>query len=201
MWEQFDIWKFIAGLGLFLFGMFMLEEGIKALSGRAFKKFLRKHTKNKIKAILSGTFITAIVQSSSVVSLMTLAFVGAGVIKLTNAIGIILGSNLGTTMTGWVVATLGFKLDIESFALPCIGIGGLGLIFLARSDRFSNISKLVVGFGFLFLGLNYMKLSISDLAETFDIGMYADYSLIVFAMIGLVLTAIILRLWLLHFLH
>jgi len=191
MWDQFDIWKFIAGLGLFLFGMFMLEEGIKALSGRAFKKFLRKHTKNKIKAILSGTFITAILQSSSVVSLMTLAFVGAGVIKLSNAIGIILGSNLGTTMTGWIVATLGFKVDIESFALPCIGLGGLGLIFLARSERFANISKLVVGFGFLFLGLNYMKLSISELAQTFDIGMYADYGLLVFAMIGLILTAII----------
>lgn len=191
MWDQFDIWKFIAGLGLFLFGMFMLEEGIKALSGRAFKKFLRKHTKNKIKAILSGTLITAIVQSSSVVSLMTLAFVGAGVIKLSNAIGIILGSNLGTTITGWIVVTLGFKVDIESFALPCVGLGGLGLIFLAKSERFSNISKLVVGFGFLFLGLDYMKLSISGLAETFDMNLYADYGLFVFALIGLVLTAII----------
>lgn len=191
MWDQFDIWKFIAGLGLFLFGMFMLEEGIKALSGRAFKKFLRKHTKNKIKAILSGTLITAIVQSSSVVSLMTLAFVGAGVIKLSNAIGIILGSNLGTTITGWIVVTLGFKVDIESFALPCVGLGGLGLIFLAKSERFSNISKLVVGFGFLFLGLDYMKLSISGLAETFDMSLYADYGLFVFALIGLVLTAII----------
>jgi len=191
MFDQFDIWKFIAGLGLFLFGMFMLEEGIKALSGRAFKKFLRKHTKNRFKAVFSGTFITAMVQSSSVVSLMTLAFVGAGVIKLSNAIGIILGSNLGTTMTGWIVATLGFKVDIESFALPCIGLGGLGLIFLAKSERFSNISKLVVGFGFLFLGLEYMKMSISGLAESFDISVYADYGLFYFALIGLVLTAII----------
>ncbi len=188
---DFDIWMFIAGLGIFLFGMFELEQGIKDISGRAFKKFLRKHTKNKIKSIFSGAFITSIVQSSSVVSLMTLAFVGAGIITLTNAIGIILGSNLGTTMTGWIVASLGFKLDIESFALPFVGIGGLGLIFLSKSEKLSNISKIIVGFGFLFLGLEYMKTSISDFSESFDLSFFAGYGKLTFALIGFVITAII----------
>lgn len=169
----------------------MLEEGIKNLSGRAFKKFIRKHTNNKFKSIVSGTVVTTILQSSSVVSLMVLAFVGAGIITLTNAIGIIIGSNLGTTATGWIVATLGFKLNIESFALPFLGMGGLGLIFLARSERLANFSKVVVGFGFIFLGLDYMKLSISDLAETFDISVFSGYGRFVFLLVGFIFTAII----------
>ena len=95
--------------------MVLLETALEQLTGRAFKKFLRKHTNNPVKAILSGVFITTILQSSSVVSLMVLAFVGAGIIELRNAIGIILGSNLGTTFTGWIVAYFGFSFNIESF--------------------------------------------------------------------------------------
>lgn len=191
MFEGIEIWKFIAGLGIFLFGMFMLEEGIKNLSGRAFKKFIRKHTQKPIKSILSGTILTAILQSSSLVTLMLLAFVGAGIVTLSNAIGVILGSNLGTTMTGWIVASLGFHVNIESFALPFVGIGGLGLIFLAKSDRLSNISKIVVGFGFIFLGLEYMKLSMASFAESFDVSVLAGYGTFVFLFAGFVVTAII----------
>jgi len=190
MIEGFDVWKLLAGLGIFIFGMFLMEESIKNLSGRAFKKLIRVSTTGKVKSIFSGVFVTAVLQSSSAVSLMILAFVGAGIMSVENAIGVVLGSNVGTTITGWIVATIGFKLDIESFALPLIGTGGLGIIFLGQSERYSNISKLLVGFGFLFMGLDYMKGSVEVFADTFDLTTIPDYGLLVYLGIGVILTAI-----------
>ncbi|MCE7993996.1 MAG: Na/Pi cotransporter family protein [Roseivirga sp.] len=189
--ENIDIWKFLAGLGLFLFGMNQLEKAVKELAGRRFKGFIRRHTKNKIKAILGGTFITAVLQSSSVVSLMLLAFVGAGVISMQNALGVILGSNLGTTFTGWLVATLGFKVDIESFIMPFIAIGGLLVVLFPKRERFVNTGFLTIGLAFLFLGLSYMKDSITYLAEHFDVSVFVDYGPVVFLLVGFVFTAII----------
>ena len=126
MYENFDLWKLMAGLGIFLFGMVLLEESVKSLSGRAFRRMIRLYTDTRLKAIGSGTLVTAILQSSSAVSLMVLAFVGAGVMSMQNGVGVMMGSNIGTTFTAWIVATLGFKVKIESFALPLIGIGGIG---------------------------------------------------------------------------
>src|SRR5688572_14425676 len=97
-----DTWKFFAGLGLFLYGMTLMEHVLKSLSGRSFKLFLRKYTQSLVKAITGGALITALVQSSSVVSLLVLAFVESGTITLRNALGVILGSNLGTTLTSWI---------------------------------------------------------------------------------------------------
>lgn len=173
-----------------MFGMFLMEESIKKLSGRTFKSLIRKYTTGKIKSILSGMFVTSILQSSSAVSLMILAFVGAGIMTMENAIGVIIGSNLGTTITAWIVATIGFKLNIESFALPLIGSGGLGIIFLGKSEKYSNISKLLVGFGFLFMGLDYMKSSVEVFASNFDVASLPDYGIIVYLGIGILLTAI-----------
>jgi phosphate:Na+ symporter len=190
MLEGFDFWKLLAGLGIFMFGMFLMEESIKKLSGRAFKRLIRLYTTGKIKSIFSGIFTTSILQSSSAVSLMVLAFVGAGIMTMENAIGVILGSNIGTTVTAWIVATIGFKVNIESFALPLIGTGGLGLIFLGKSIKYSNVSKLLVGFGFLFMGLDYMKTSVEVFANGFDITSIPDYGIIVYLLIGLLLTAI-----------
>ena len=102
-----NFWQLLAGLGIFLFGMFQLEDTLKQLAGRTFKLFLRKHTGNKFGAILSGTIVTGVLQSSSVVTLMVLTFVGAGVISMRNALGVVIGANLGTTLDSWVVATLG----------------------------------------------------------------------------------------------
>jgi len=191
MWENFDFWKFLAGLGLFLFGMAQLENGVKELAGRGFKVFIKKHTKSKLKAILGGTLITALLQSSSVVSLMLLAFVGAGVISMKNALGIILGSNLGTTFTGWLVATLGFKLDIESFVMPFIAIGGLLVVLFPKRPQLFNIGLLTLGLAFLFLGLSFMKDSITYLADNFDISLFADYGPFVFLIVGFLFTALI----------
>lgn len=173
-----------------MFGMFLMEESIKKLSGRTFKRLIRVYTTGKIKSIFSGIFVTSILQSSSAVSLMTLAFVGAGIMTMENAIGVILGSNLGTTITGWIVATIGFKFKIESFALPLIGTGGLGIIFLGQSERYSNISKLLVGFGFLFMGLDYMKTSVEIFATNFDMASLPNYGIVVYLAVGLLLTAL-----------
>ncbi len=190
MLQEFDIWKLLAGLGIFMFGMFLMEESIRKLSGRAFKRLIREYTTGKIKSILSGVFVTSILQSSSAVSLMVLAFVGAGIMTMENAIGVILGSNLGTTVTAWFVATIGFKVNIESFALPLIGSGGLGIIFLGKSEKYSNISKLLVGFGFLFMGLDYMKSSVEGFTSQFDLTTLPDYGILAYLGIGIVLTAI-----------
>ncbi len=187
--EEFGIWKLLAGLGIFIFGMFLLEESIGKLAGRTFKKFIREYTSNRFKAIGSGTLVTAVLQSSSAVSLMVLAFVGAGILSLENSIGVIMGSNLGTTFTAWLVATLGFKVDIESFTLPLIGIGGLGIIFLGKSAKYSNLSKLLVGFGFLFMGLDYMKGSVEGLSDSIDIVALESYGIWIFVLVGIALTA------------
>lgn len=191
MLENIDIWKFLGGLGLFLFGMNQLEKAIKELAGRRFKVFIRKHTKNKLKAIFGGTFITAILQSSSVVTLMLLAFVGAGVISMQNALGVILGSNLGTTFTGWLVATLGFKVDIESFIMPFIAVGGLLMVLFSKRERIFNTGLLSIGLALLFLGLSFMKDSITYLAENFDVTVFAEYPPVIFLVVGFVFTAII----------
>ncbi len=191
MTGNIDLWKLIAGLGIFLFGMVLLEESIKSLSGRAFRRMIRLYTDTRLKAIGSGTLVTAILQSSSAVSLMVLAFVGAGVMSIENAIGVIMGSNIGTTFTAWIVATLGFKIKIEAFALPFIGIGGIGLIFFRNSSRLSYASRLLVGFGFLFLGLDYMKGSVESLAQNLDLSRVPDYGLWLYLLVGILFTAIV----------
>lgn len=191
-WENFDQWKFLAGLGIFLFGMFLIEESIRRLSGKAFRRFLQSATNGRIKSVLSGAATTAVLQSSFAVSLMALAFVGARVISMENAIGVVLGSNLGTTATTWIVATIGFKVNIESFALPMIGLGGLGTILLGKSEKYSNIAKLVSGFGFLFMGLDFMKISVTDFTDKIDLALIPNYGNFIYVLIGAGITAIMM---------
>ncbi len=191
MWDQFDFWKFLAGLGIFLFGMSQIEVALRTLAGRSFRSFLRNNTDTRIKAIVAGIVITALLQSSSVVSLMTLAMVGAGIMSMTSALGIIIGSNLGTTLKGWIVAIFGFRFSIESFSLPMLAIGGVTYILFGKYEKPSNMGRLLIGFGFLFLGLDFMKTSIDYLAQTFDLSPYADYGALVFFAVGFVFTAII----------
>ncbi len=190
MSQTLDIWKLVAGLGIFLFGMSMLEYAIRILSGRAFRRLIRQYTDGRIRSIGSGTFVTAILQSSSAVSLMVLAFVGAGVMSMQNAIGVIMGSNIGTTLTVWIVAIVGFKMKIETFALPFIGLGGIGIIFSETSDKRYQVCRLLMGFGFLFLGLDYMKSSVETVGQTFDLSKVPDYGLWVYLVAGTLLTAI-----------
>jgi len=125
----FDRWKF-------LFGMFMMEESIKLLAGRSLKTMIRRFTGTRTKALFTGAVSTAVLRSSSAVSLMVLAFVGAGLLTRGNAIPVIMGAIVGTTLTAWIVAVFGFSFKIDALALPMIGMGGLGLIVLGRSPRY-----------------------------------------------------------------
>lgn len=182
---------FIAGVGVFLFGIDQLEKALKSLSSRSMRSMLRQHTNTPLKSIFSGTLATAILQSSSVVGLMTLAFVGAGILTLNNALGIIIGANLGTTFTGWLVATLGFKLNLTSFYLPILGLGALGLVILKDKDNKAHFSRLAFGFGLLLMGLVVMKGSIETFAESFDVAIFKEYGVLVFFLVGVIFTAII----------
>lgn len=190
MGTNFDFWKLLAGLGIFLFGMLLIEESVRAISGRAFRRIIRQYTDGRLRSIGSGSLVTALLQSSSAVSLMVLAFVGAGLMSMENAIGVIMGSNIGTTFTAWVVAILGFKIKIESFALPFIGIGAIGTIFFKPSSKLSLISRLLIGFGFLFLGLDYMKGSVENIARNFDLTQLPNYGLVFYVLVGTLITAV-----------
>jgi phosphate:Na+ symporter len=186
----FDAWKFLAGLGIFLFGMFMMEESIRLLAGRSLKAMIRRFAGTRAKALCTGFFSTAVLQSSSAVSLTVLAFVGAGLLTLGNAIAVIMGAMVGTTLTAWIVAVFGFSIKIDALALPMTGLGGLGLIALGKSPRYVHLSKIVAAFGFLFLGLDYMKTSVETLAAAIDLSTLPNLGLWVYVLTGIVLTAI-----------
>lgn len=190
MSPEIKIWALFAGLGLFLFGMSMLEESVRHLAGRSFKKFLRKYTNNRIQAVISGGLVTMLLQSSSMVTLLVMSFAGAGLIGLQNGIGMIMGANLGTTITGWLVTILGFKLDIGAIILPFVAIGGLGSVFL-KSEKLILFCRFLLGFSLMFLGLDYMKDGFTEFANNFDFSFLTGKPGIVFFFIGFLLTAAI----------
>ncbi|NVK50755.1 MAG: Na/Pi symporter [Cyclobacteriaceae bacterium] len=186
-----NFWEFLAGLGIFLFGMNQMELGLRELSGKSFRNLIQRFTNKPLKGIVTGTLITSILQSSSLVTLMVLAFLGAGVISLSNALGVILGANLGTTVTAWLVFSLGFKISIASFSLPFIGMGAIISILMGKFRVIRNFGVILVGFGFLFFGIDLMKVSIESLSGTIDFSEFTNYGLIVFLLVGLILTALI----------
>lgn len=183
--------KLAAGVGLFLFAMYLLEESLKNLSGRNFKLFLQRITKNAVGAVTGGAIVTAILQSSSMVSFMVLAFVGAGVFTMKNAMAIILGANLGTTLDSWLVATVGFKTDIEVVAYPAVCLGGFLLILFGNRKNIKYLSFFLFGFGLLFIGLSFMKTAMEAQVKIFDFSQYAQMHLIVFLLIGFVITMLV----------
>jgi phosphate:Na+ symporter len=190
--ETFNhILKLLAGIGLFLFAMYLLEDAIKNLSGRSFKLLLQRITKNKVGAATGGAIVTSILQSSSMVSFMVLAFVGAGVFSMRNAMAIILGANLGTTLDSWLVATLGFNVDIEIVAYPAVCLGGLILILFGYRKTPKYIAFFLFGFGLLFLGLSFMKTAMEAQVKIFDFSQYAQMSLAVFLLIGFIITLVV----------
>lgn len=186
-----NILKLAAGTGLFLFAMYLLEESLKNLSGRTFKLFLQRATKNRVSAAAGGAVVTSVLQSSSMVSLMVLAFVGAGVFNLRNALAIILGANFGTTIDSWLVATVGFKANLDLIAYPAICIGGFLLILFSNRKSLKYLSYFLLGFGLLFIGLSFMKMAMTAEVKNFDFSHYAKMPLIVFLAIGFVLTLIV----------
>jgi phosphate:Na+ symporter len=187
----FDFWMFLAGLGIFLFGMRHLEEGIKGLAGKSFQNFIKRFTNRSWKGILTGTFVTAILQSSSMVTLLVLAFLGAGMLSLKNALGVVLGANLGTTFTAWIVAALGFKMNIADFSFPFLALGILSFLFLESRPFLKNLGVFLIGFGLLFLGLDYMKVALDTVADQIDLTAISQLGLWAFLLVGLVVTALV----------
>jgi phosphate:Na+ symporter len=186
-----ETWKFLAGLGFFLYGMNQLEAVLKNISGRSLKLFLKRNTQSLFKSIFGGAIITGIVQSSSVVSLIPLAFVESGIITFRNALGVILGTNLGTTLDSWIVATVGFKLNILSYSLPVIAVSAIGMFFFEKKKKLYNLLAVFFALGILFLGLSFMKEGALQLVKDFDLKTFAEYGTFIFVIIGFILTTII----------
>ncbi len=181
----------LIGLGIFLYGMHQLESAAKDLSGRRLKSWLLHSTNTPLSSISSGIFLTALLQSSSLVGLIVLAFSSAGVIPLINAIGVFLGANLGTTLTGWIVTLLGFKLNIAEFALPLVALGGISHVIFNKSSKIKAAGSLVLGFGLLLFGLSLMKDSVSSLQNVLTFENIQGYTPVVYLLIGVIITAVI----------
>ncbi len=188
------ILNIVGALGVFLYGMKIMSEGMQKAAGERLQSILNHITTNRFTAVFTGFLVTAIIQSSSATTVMVVSFVNAALLSLTQAIGIIMGANIGTTVTGWIVALLGFKFKISGMALPIIGLG-LPLYFSKHSDR-KDWGESMIGFGILFLGLSFLKDamprltadSISFLAPYTDKGLF---SLILFICAGALVTVIV----------
>lgn len=152
------------GLAMFLFGMKVMSEGLQKVAGPRMRSVLSKMTGNRFAGVGTGMLVTSAIQSSSATTVMLVSFVSAGLITLTQSVGVVMGANIGTTFTGWLVALLGFKVKITAMALPAIAIGFFPRLFGAK--RLGEWGEVLVGFGILFLGLDFMKDSVSQLKES-----------------------------------
>ena len=159
-----EIFTLLGALGMFLYGMNLMSSGLQKAAGDRLRSFLSAMTSNPLKGVLTGVGITSIIQSSSATTVMVVSFVNAGLLTLAQAIGVIMGANIGTTVTAWMVAWLGFKADISTLAIPLMLFGFL--FSNSKKDQRKNIGELIVGFSLLFLGLSFMKESVPDLRET-----------------------------------
>lgn len=186
-----DIWRLLAGIALFILGMNFLESALRRLGGRPFKLFLKKQTTHKLRGILGGAAVTGILQSSSIVNLMVLAFVGAGVIKMQNALALMLGSNLGTTFTSWIIATVGFKINIESLSLPITGVAGIFWALTSRDTILKQWFSFSLGFGLILLGLDFMKDGVEELVQRVDLSGFMKYHAIIFILVGMAITSLV----------
>ena len=168
--EQFLIISgmLIGGLGLFLLAVNMITDGLKMAAGHALRELLGRWTRTPGHGILTGMTITAIVQSSSAVTVATIGFVNAGLLPLYQALGVVFGSNIGTTMTAWLVALVGFKINVESFALPMIGIGML-LRLTGGDSRRAPLGIAIAGFGLFFIGVDVLKDAFEGLSVAIDL--------------------------------
>ncbi len=159
-----QIFTLLGALGMFLYGMNLMSSGLQKAAGEKLRGFLSAMTSNPFKRVMTGLGITAVIQSSSATTVMVVSFVNAGLLTLVQAIGVIMGANIGTTVTAWLVAWLGFKADISILAIPLMLFGFL--FSNSKKDKRKNIGELIVGFSLLFLGLSFMKESVPDLQQT-----------------------------------
>ncbi|WP_096199652.1 Na/Pi cotransporter family protein [Bacillus sp. FJAT-45350] len=181
----------IGGIGLFLLGMTLMTDGLKALAGDALKRLLSKFTGGTFSAIFSGASITALIQSSSATTFMTIGFVSAGLLTFTQSIGVILGANLGSTSTGWIVSMIGFKVNMGVIALPLIGIGVFLKLF--SKGKFAPHGMALAGFGLLFLGIDVLQQGMADVGDMFNLAAISGDSFlnkIILIFIGIAMTVV-----------
>ncbi len=190
-WISPDFKDISAGVAIFLFGMIALEEGFRAFSGGTLEKILRLSTDRLYKSISFGFVSTALMQSSSLVSVLTISFIGAGLIGLTQGIGIILGANIGTTTGAWLMAGFGLKVKISAYAMPML-VFGVVMIF-QKSHVLKGIGYVLAGVGFLFLGIHYMKEGFEAFRGSVDLAAFAVggfKGLMIYILIGIAATVI-----------
>ena len=191
-----QIFTLLGALGMFLYGMNLMSSGLQKAAGDRLRGFLSAMTSNPFKGVLTGLGITSIIQSSSATTVMVVSFVNAGLLTLAQAIGVIMGANIGTTVTAWMVSWLGFKADISVLAVPMMLFGFL--FSNSKKDQRKNIGELIIGFSLLFLGLSFMKESVPDLRETPQVlefvrnwSSYGFGSVLLFLAFGTILTLVL----------
>lgn len=191
-----DFLKLLGSLGLFLYGMKLMSEALQKVAGDKMRNILSAMTSNRVKGVFTGILITALIQSSSATTVMVVSFVNAGLLSLVESIGVIMGANIGTTVTAWLISILGFKVSMAKLALPIIGFS-LPFLFSSKRSK-KSWGELIMGFALLFIGLQFLKESMPDIKNNPEIlnflGHYTDLgylSYFIFLAIGTVLTILI----------
>lgn len=181
----------LGGVGIFLLGMIVMTSGLTALAGDSIRRALMRFTHNPLSGAISGATTTAIIQSSSATTVAAIGFVSAGLMSYPSALGIVFGANIGTTMTGWLVAVLGFKLQLNLIVLPFIFIGAVLKLF--ASGRIAQIGYAIAGFGLIFVGITFMQQGMHGLESRINLEGFAQDSVLVrlqLVAIGIVFTII-----------
>ncbi|MCC8177336.1 MAG: Na/Pi cotransporter family protein [Bacteroidales bacterium] len=191
-----DFLGLLGAVGLFLYGMKVMSEGLQKAAGDRLRNILSAMTRNRFTGTLTGFFITALIQSSSASTVMVVSFVNAGLMTLAQSMAVIMGANVGTTFTAWVIALFGFKVDISAFALPLIGLS-VPLLF-AKKSRNKSIGEFLIGFAFLFMGLSMISRYVPDLQSNPEMFAFLQKyssmgfgSVIIFLLVGVIVTMII----------
>ena len=191
-----QVFTLLGALGMFLYGMNLMSSGLQKVAGEKLRGFLSAMTSNPLKGALTGLGITTVIQSSSATTVMVVSFVNAGLLSLTQAISVVMGANIGTTVTAWLVSWLGFKADISVLAVPLMLLGFL--FSNSKKDKRKNIGELIVGFSLLFLGLSFMKGAVPDLRQTPEVlsfvtewAGYGFGSVLLFLAFGTILTLVL----------
>lgn len=192
----YDILTLLGSLGLFLYGMKVMSDALMELAGDRMRKILAGATSNRLFAVLTGFTITAVIQSSSATTLMVVGFANASLLSLTESVGVIMGANIGTTVTAWLISLLGFKVNMAAIALPLVGLGFL--FSLSKKKNLRHWGYFIVGFAILFIGLQYLKNSVPDIKSSPEaLAFLSDYtnkgylSIVLFLFIGTLLTVVI----------
>lgn len=198
MQDLFTFLKICGGLGFFIFGMKVMSEGIQKVAGSKLKDILKAMTSNRVAGVGTGFLTTSVIQSSSATTVMVVSFVNAGLLSLRQAIGVIMGANIGTTMTAWILVFIGFKFKLSEYALPLIAVG-VPMLFSGKA-KWRNLGEFIVGFALLFMGLEALKESVgaldlennaSFIQWVADMGQYGFFSILLFVLIGTVLTVVV----------